>query len=185
MDPRLLLRALTFAADRHRNQRRKGEDASPYINHLIGVATVLAVEANLTDETLLVAAVLHDAVEDTETTPQELREQFGPDVAAIVAEVTDDKSLPKAQRKQLQVEKAPHASDRAKLLKIADKVCNVRDVASAPPKDWPHQRRADYLRWTAQVVAGCRGVSPTLDQVYDQALAQATAVVGSDSRGEP
>ena len=133
MDPTRLLTALSFAADRHRDQRRKGAEASPYINHPIAVATVLATEGGVLDDEMLVAAILHDTVEDTKTTPAELHELFGPNVAALVRELTDDKSLPKQVRKQLQIEHAPQSSVRAKQLKIADKICNIRDVARTPP----------------------------------------------------
>ena len=128
-----LLDALAFAAHKHRNQRRKDVDASPYINHPIALARVLAVEVGVNDHKTLGAAILHDTVEDTETTLDELREHFGGKVADVVAEMTDDKSLPKQQRKELQVEYAPTLSKRAKLVKLADKICNLRDVATSPP----------------------------------------------------
>jgi len=169
--PADLLQALTFAADRHRNQRRKDVEASPYINHPIAVATVLAVDGQVTDRVLLVGAILHDTLEDTETSAAELETQFGAEVARLVEEVTDDKRLPAPERKRLQVERAPHASAAAKQLKVADKICNVRDVTLAPPARWSRERRRAYLEWTAQVVAGCRGVNPALERVYDEALA--------------
>lgn len=129
-----LVAAIAFAADKHRNQRRKDEEASPYINHPIALADVLANEAGVEDERVIVAAVLHDTVEDTETTEQELLRLFGKDVADIVMEVTDDKSLPKEERKRLQVEHAATISRRAKLVKLADKICNLRDIARHPPR---------------------------------------------------
>ena len=151
MDPAELLKAIAFAADKHRHQRRKDAEASPYINHPIAVANVLAGEGGISDEVTLLAAVLHDTVEDTQTTLAELEQNFGPEVTALVREVTDDKSLPKAQRKQLQVEHAPGSSNRAKQLKIADKICNVRDIAVSPPANWPLQRRREYLEWAEKV----------------------------------
>ena len=172
-----LLTALSFAADRHRNQRRKGADASPYINHPIAVATVLAVEGGVTDLGLLTAAILHDAVEDTDTTPAEIEQRFGERVAGLVAEVTDDKSLPKARRKELQVEHARHASAAAKQLKLADKICNLRDLGANPPPDWPSQRRLQYLEWSSRVVAGCRGTNPRLESAFDASLAAARAAL--------
>jgi guanosine-3',5'-bis(diphosphate) 3'-pyrophosphohydrolase len=167
-----LLKAISFAANKHSSQRRKDSDASPYINHPIAVATVLASEGNVSEEILLIAAVLHDTVEDTETTFENLEEAFGIEVANVVREVTDDKSLPKATRKELQIEHARHASSRAKQIKIADKICNIRDILNSPPADWSVERRREYLEWTQKVVNGCRGVNPILDEAYDKALAE-------------
>ncbi len=170
MNPETLFRALTFAANRHRDQRRKDSDASPYINHPMAVARVLSVEAGVHDEATLLAAILHDTVEDTETTFGELETEFGPEVAGLVRELTDDKSLPKAVRKQQQIDHAPQRSEKAKRLKIADKICNVRDVTYTPPANWDDERRAEYLDWAARVVDGCRGIEPTLEAVFDEAL---------------
>lgn len=170
MNPAHLLRALSFAAEKHRHQRRKDAEASPYINHPIAVATVLAAEGDVFDDALLLAATLHDTVEDTQTTFSEIEENFGPVVAGLVREVTDDKSLDKAERKRLQIEHAATSSPGAKQLKIADKICNVRDVTGCPPASWPLQRRREYLTWSEKVVAGCRGVNPKLDQVFDEAI---------------
>lgn len=160
---------MAFAADKHRNQRRKDADASPYINHPIALADVLANEGDIEDENVLVADVLHDTIEDTETTTNELIRWFGKDVAAIVSEVTDDKSLPKAQRKRLQVEHASHASSEAKLVKLADKICNLRDIAANPPEDWTAERKRDYFDWAKSVVDGLRGIHPVLENVFDEA----------------
>lgn len=172
MHAKRLFDALSFAAEKHRHQRRKDADATPYINHPIAVAAVLA-DADVTDEDTLIAAVLHDTIEDTQTSFDELAARFGRAVALLVAEVTDDKSLPKAERKRLQIEHAAESSARAKQIKIADKTCNVRDVASAPPPDWPASRRREYLSWAEQVVARCRGVNAGLDLAFDRALASA------------
>ncbi|KVR67588.1 phosphohydrolase [Burkholderia vietnamiensis] len=166
-----LVAAIAFAADKHRNQRRKDEDASPYINHPIALADVLANEAGIDDERVLVAAVLHDTIEDTETTEQELLRLFGKDVADIVMEVSDDKSLPKDERKRLQVEHAGSISRRAKLVKLADKVCNVRDIARHPPADWPIERKRTYFDWAKSVVDRMRGVHPGLEAIFDAAYA--------------
>lgn len=178
----VLLRAATFAADKHRHQRRKDAEASPYINHPLAVAGVLALEADVQDEALLAAALLHDTVEDTNTTFAELEETFGPTVREIVREVTDDKSLPKQERKELQVSHAPHASDAAKQLKIADKICNIREIADSPPADWSPSRKAEYLSWTERVVRGCRGVNAALDAVYDRAVERARGKLGIATR---
>jgi guanosine-3',5'-bis(diphosphate) 3'-pyrophosphohydrolase len=143
----IVIAASGFAAHKHRDQRRKGADASPYINHPIAVANVLANEAGITDPVILTAALLHDTIEDTDTTPKELETEFGPEIAAIVIEVTDDKSLPKLERKRLQIEHAAHLSTSAKLVKLADKICNVRDMRQSPPVDWSTERKTEYFTW--------------------------------------
>ena len=166
----LILKALRFSAEKHSDQRRKDAKSSPYINHPIRVAETLWTIGDVRDVTLLVAALLHDTIEDTATTPDEIREEFGEDVLALVLEVTDDKSLPKQTRKRLQVEHAPHKSPNAKLLKLADKISNVYDITQSPPRDWSLERRREYLLWTERVVAGLRGVSPGLESRYDELL---------------
>jgi guanosine-3',5'-bis(diphosphate) 3'-pyrophosphohydrolase len=173
-----LLRAVAFAAEKHRHQRRKDANASPYINHLIAAASVLAEEGNVTDEDLLVAAILHDSVEDTETSFAEIEEHFGQAVADIVREVTDDKTLAKEERKRLQEENSPNASLQAKQLKIADKICNVRDIMHNPPANWPTERKREYLWWTIRVVEGCRGVNALLDHVFDETIEAAARHLG-------
>ncbi len=174
----LLLKALRYASQKHSDQRRKNAQASPYINHPIQVAQILWDVAGVRDNTLLVAAILHDTIEDTDATPEEIKDQFGEEVLALVLEVTDDKSLPKQTRKQLQVEHAPHKSDKAKLLKIADKISNVGDIINWPPKDWSLERRQEYLLWTEKVVAGLRGVNEKLEIQYDILLAQGKKSLG-------
>lgn len=164
-----LVAAIAFAADKHRNQRRKDHEASPYINHPIALANVLANEAGVEDERVLLAAVLHDTIEDTETTEQELVLLFGKEVADIVMEVTDDKALSKAERKRLQIEHAPHISRRAKLVKLADKICNLRDIAKSPPADWSLERKREYFDWSVAVADGLRGVHPGLEALFDAA----------------
>jgi guanosine-3',5'-bis(diphosphate) 3'-pyrophosphohydrolase len=171
-DTARLLQALHFSAERHRHQRRKDRAASPYINHPIEVATVLATVGGVTDLTTLVAAVLHDTIEDTATTVEELDQKFGRDVRMLVEEMTDDKKLSKLERKRLQVEHARVASHRAKLIKLGDKICNVRDVTHAPPEGWSIERRREYLDWTLEVVAGCRGANAALERHYDAVLAE-------------
>jgi len=165
----LLLKALAFAAHKHRDQRRKNEAASPYINHPIALANVLWHEGGVRDAAVLAAALLHDTMEDTDTKLEELRAEFGDAIAEVVLEVTDDKSLPKAERKRLQVEHAGHISQAAQLVKLADKICNVRDVAGEPPKDWDLERRRAYFDWARQVVDGMRGVNPSLEAAFDEA----------------
>ena len=168
----ILFHALEFAAHKHRDQRRKDVDATPYINHPIQLAGLLAREGGVTDSVILAAAILHDTVEDTETTAAELEREFGPAIAAIVMEVTDDKSLLKAERKRLQVEHAAHISQGAKLVKLADKICNVRDMNSAPPADWGLARRREYFDWARDVVDQMRGTNSRLEQLFDQELAR-------------
>lgn len=170
-------KAVAFAADKHRNQRRKDAEASPYINHPIALANVLANEGGVEDVTVLCAAVLHDTIEDTETTSEELQAIFGPKVASVVMEVTDDKSLEKSLRKQRQVEHAPHISKEAKLVKLADKISNLRDIIASPPADWSAERKRAYFEWAAKVVAGVRGVHPGLESVFDGLLARQAELV--------
>ncbi|MER2539839.1 MAG: HD domain-containing protein [Azonexus sp.] len=164
-----LMSALAFAADKHKNQRRKDADASPYINHPIALANLLLNEAGVEDQRVLVAAILHDTIEDTDTTEQELVKHFGKDIADIVLEVTDDKALPKAERKRLQIEHAAHISRRAKLVKLADKICNLRDITASPPADWSIVRKQEYFEWAKSVVDRLRGVHPGLEHLFDKA----------------
>lgn len=165
----LLLDAAQYAADRHRDQRRKDAESTPYINHPLDVAALLA-QHGIDDTQVLAAAILHDTVEDTETSIEELEARFGNRIAGIVGEVTDDKSLAKAERKRLQVEHAPHKSRAAKLVKIADKTSNLRDIVAGPP-DWPVERKRDYFDWGKQVVDGMRGVHAELEAAFDAAYA--------------
>src|SRR5687768_15769282 len=167
-----IFEALQFAAHKHRDQRRKDPEASPYINHPIALANILWVSGGIDDPNVICAALLHDTVEDTETTEAELVERFGAKIASIVMEVTDDKSLEKAERKRLQVEHAPHLSREAKLVKLADKISNVRDVASAPPSGWPLERRREYFDWARRVVDGLRGVDERLEALFDEAYSR-------------
>lgn len=167
-----LISALAFAALKHRDQRRKDAEASPYINHPIALADVLVHEGEVHDPIVLAAALLHDTIEDTQTTVDELTQAFGPEIAAIVAEVTDDTSLQKQERKRLQIEHAPQLSRSAKLVKLADKICNLRDVVEHPPKEWPLERRQAYFDWANAVVDGLRGASPKLEAVFDATFAK-------------
>jgi len=162
------IQAVAFAAAKHRDQRRKDAEASPYINHPISLANVLANEGGVDDLNFLIAAVLHDMIEDTKTTADELRGLFGDKITAIVEEVTDDKTLPKDVRKQRQIEHAPHISREAKLVKLADKICNLRDILSSPPADWSVERKAAYFDWANQVVDGLRGTHTRLESLFDE-----------------
>jgi guanosine-3',5'-bis(diphosphate) 3'-pyrophosphohydrolase len=167
VDTGLILQALVFAAHKHRDHRRKDPDHSPYINHLIEVTDLLYRVGGVRDTDLLVAAILHDTIEDTHTSPEEIRDAFGQQVLDLVLEVTDDKSLPKAERKRLQVEHAPTRSLSAKQLKLADKISNVRDILKSPPPDWPLERCQEYMDWARQVVDGVRGANPALEAEFD------------------
>jgi len=168
----LFIRALEFAARKHSTQRRKDAEASPYINHPIALVSILAVEAGIDDPNVLCAALLHDTIEDTRTTRDELAEQFGSAIADIVVEVTDDKNLLSDVRKQLQIEHASALSHAAGLVKVADKIANLRDVAGCPPPHWPLQRRQEYFDWAKRVVSGIRDVPPRLQHLFDAAYSR-------------
>ena len=174
-----LLAAIEFASRKHSAQRRKGEDAAPYINHPIAVTYLLAETGGITDLVTLTAAVLHDVIEDTATTREELDEHFGSTVRRVVEEVTDDKTLDDAVRKALQIDRAPSLSARAKAIKLADKIDNVRDVTEHAPASWSLARRVQYLDWTEKVVAGCRGTNGPLERLYDDVLDQGRVKLGS------
>jgi len=176
---RLVIRATHFAAQRHADQRRKGSRREPYVNHLAEVAESLCEATGGGDAALVAAALLHDTIEDTQTSLEELLMLFGEDVAALVMEVTDDKSLPKLERKRLQIVMAPKKSRRAKLLKIADATSNVRALAADPPADWSTERVLDYIAWAEQVIGHCRGLNSELEQAFDAAVSSARAAVMS------
>ncbi len=171
-DLRKIVRALAFAAHKHRNQRRKDEDALPYINHPISLADILVNEGGITDVDVICGAILHDTVEDTDTTPEELEREFGPVIRDIVMDVTDKKSLPKQVRKLLQIMHAPKLTEKPALVKIADKISNLRDIADHPPPDWPLRRRQEYFDWAKAVIDGIRDVPPRLRTVFDAAYAR-------------
>ena len=170
-DLAVVIDALGFAARKHRDQRRKDHAASPYINHPIALVEVLCNEAGVRDPAVLCAALLHDTIEDTQTTAAELEAVFGMDVCAIVLEVTDDRSLTKAERKRAQVERAGRVSREARLVKLADKICNLRDVASSPPVGWDLARRQAYFDWALEVVDRLRGTHAGLEALFDAAFA--------------
>lgn len=166
----ILLKALDFAARKHIHQRRKDEHASPYINHPIRVAEVIWRIGNVRQHDVLIAAILHDTLEDTQTMFDELVTEFGRHIAEVVQEVTDDKSLDKQVRKHLQIEHAPFISREAKLVKLGDKICNIEDICTHPPLGWSVERRQEYLNWAEAVVAGLRGTNQYLEAKFDQLL---------------
>jgi GTP diphosphokinase / guanosine-3',5'-bis(diphosphate) 3'-diphosphatase len=170
--------ALEFCAEKHRNQRRKDAVRTPYLNHPIEVAEILWNIGKVREMTVLIAALLHDVIEDTETGPEEISSRFGDEVLSLVLEVSDDKMLPKSERKELQVLHAPDLSRGAKLIKIADKIGNVRDVTWSPPPDWSIQRRIEYLEWAERVVKGLGVGNGELLKLFDQVLAEGKRELG-------
>jgi guanosine-3',5'-bis(diphosphate) 3'-pyrophosphohydrolase len=179
----LILRAINFAARKHRDQRRKDEEASPYINHPISVSLLLAEIGGVADAEVLSAAILHDTLEDTDTKTEELEAAFGLRVRKLVEEVTDDKSLVKPRRKELQISHAAQLTPDAVLIKLGDKISNVLDVTHAPPKDWNIQRRREYLDWAEAVVGNCRKVNSALEQHFSHVLAEGRRVLLSFDHG--
>ena len=170
-----LMDATLFAAEKHRGQKRKDARGTPYINHPIMVANLIANIGGITDVEVLQAALLHDTVEDTETTADEIEGRFGYAVRSLVMEVTDDKSLEKQERKQLQIEHAPNLSPRAKVIKLADKIANLSDLVTSPPVGWELERQQRYVSWSNAVVEGCRGHESFLEMYYDGTALQASA----------
>jgi GTP diphosphokinase / guanosine-3',5'-bis(diphosphate) 3'-diphosphatase len=168
-----ILNAARKASQWHVEQRRKGAAGEPYVNHLIEVADLVATAG--AHEDAICAALLHDAIEDQGITATQIAGLFGPDVAALVCEVTDDKTLLKAERKAAQIAHAPNLSPGAKLIKLADKISNVRSVALSPPVDWPQQRRDEYVEWCCRVVAGLRGANAALENLFDEEVQSARA----------
>ena len=178
-----ILKALRFAAIRHRDQRRRDRHGSPYIIHPIDLACVLALEGGVNDEATLVAALLHDTIEATRTTMREIERSFGAEVAAIVAEVTDDWRLPRVERKRLQIENAASLSRKAQLVRLADKISNVRDIFAGSPVSWDEKRKRHYIDESRQVVDRLRGVNPALERVFDGLYRQSAAEAASAIHG--
>ena len=177
----LVTRAADFAARRHCGQKRKGAAVEPYVNHLAEVACLLATAAEEPDAYLVAAGWLHDTLEDTSTEREELEQQFGRFVSDIVAEVTDDKSLSKSERKRLQILNTPHKSESARLVKLADKTSNLRSLAASPPADWDDARRLAYIEWAEQVAASCKGLRRELDEAFEAAVASARQAIAFTS----
>lgn len=176
-----LLKAVAFAADKHRFQTRKDSERTPYINHPINVALTLCEVGHESDTDLLVSAILHDTVEDTETTPEEIEKHFGKFVRDIVMEVTDDKNLAKEERKRLQIVKAHLKSRPARKLKLADKICNVHDIIHHAPSGWTLERRLDYLSWCEQVLEGLRGVNHLLEKKLHDSIQEGRTLLLSSA----
>ncbi|MFM2136035.1 MAG: hypothetical protein RL021_1435 [Bacteroidota bacterium] len=168
-----LLEAVGFAADKHRFQRRKDEHATPFINHPIKVACRLTA-AGESDVILLMAALLHDTIEDTETTAEELAMKFGREVADLVLELTNDKHLSREEQRQQQLLRARHRSERARKIKLADKICNVYDILHHPPHGWSQAQKTEYILHAGQLVDLIRGTHPVLEHAFDELYRQAT-----------
>lgn len=179
-----VLKAAHFAAERHSGQRRKGAAAEPYINHLVEVAELVSSALSEPDTNLVIAALLHDTIEDAGVTKEELIQAFGADVAELVVEVTDDKALPKAERKRLQIVNAPKKSVRAQVIKLADKISNVRAILSTPPSDWSVQRKREYFEWAKQVVDGLTAPNQKLKTEFER-LYRKTVSLDSPGQGYP
>lgn len=180
----LLLRAASFAAQVHSTHRRKGASAEPYVNHVLEVARILA-EHGAPEEAIL-AGLLHDTVEDSDEDPDPITHdrlvaEFGAAVAALVAEATDDKSLPKEARKALQVKHARHKTPAAKMLKLADKISNLCAIAASPPANWDHARRLEYVGWAGRVAAGLKGENPGLDALFEATYRAAIARLAAEA----
>ncbi|QQS42782.1 MAG: bifunctional (p)ppGpp synthetase/guanosine-3',5'-bis(diphosphate) 3'-pyrophosphohydrolase [Acidobacteriota bacterium] len=174
-----LVTAAHYAAHQHRTQKRKGLNEEPYIVHPLEVARLLSTIGGVHDPDVLIAAILHDTIEDTSAEKEDILEMFGERVCEIVLEVTDDKSLPKAERKKLQEEHAPHLSPEAKQLKMCDKISNISDILENPPKDWPLERMIEYVDWGERVFAGLRGTNEDLERHFDELVERARRELGA------
>ena len=173
-----LTAVIAYATEMHRGQRRKGRHGEPYINHCLRVASTLSTDGGYNDVVLLSAAILHDTIEDTPATVDDINERFGALIAKVVAEVTDDDRLPYQARRAQQSERAATLSSRAKLVRLADKIDNVRDILQRPPS-WGIERRQDYVRWASQVIAGLRGIDAVLEAIFDQAVLEVSAALAA------
>jgi guanosine-3',5'-bis(diphosphate) 3'-pyrophosphohydrolase len=167
-DLKQLIKTLAFATKKHRHQRRKDIEASPYINHPITLVDILVNEADVTDAETLITALLHDTIEDTDATFEEIESEFGLTIAELVMEVTDDGSLPKLERKAMQIQHAPDLSYKARLVKLADKIANLRDIDTSPPAGWSVHRMQDYFDWAKEVIDGMRGTHEILEAIFDE-----------------
>lgn len=179
---RRILAAARFAAEKHAGQKRKGHASEPYINHLIEVAELIAASSETLDTNLVMAGLLHDTLEDTDATTQDLKERFGSDVTSLVLEATDDKSLPKETRKALQVETAPHKSPRAQTLKLADKISNLRSLLASPPAEWGSGRKRQYAEWARRVVQGFTAPNGVLKTQFDETYAELVESINEPER---
>ena len=181
-DISLMLKALKFAAIRHRDQRRKDKQASPYINHPITVVSTLWETGGIRDVTTLVAGILHDIIEDTDTSTEELTAEFGAEICQIVKELTDDKQLPKPVRKRLQLQNVAELSTRARHVRIADKISNLEDILHSPPANWSLERRREYVEWAGKVIDGLRGSNNALEKYFGELFAEAVKMLEEERK---
>jgi guanosine-3',5'-bis(diphosphate) 3'-pyrophosphohydrolase len=177
MSNQLILKAARFAAHKHRNQRRKDEEKTPYINHPISVAKIISEIGKIEAPEVLAAALLHDTLEDTKTTPEELIDNFGERVCNLVQEVTDDKTLPKLERKQRQIDHAKEISKDAALIKLGDKISNVTDITYTPPTHWDNERRLEYLEWAEEVINNCPKVNEALENHFAKVVRKGKNII--------
>jgi GTP diphosphokinase / guanosine-3',5'-bis(diphosphate) 3'-diphosphatase len=166
----LVVRAVAFAAIKHRDQRRRDGAATPYVNHVIAVADALANEGGIRDAAVICAALLHDVLEKTDASSQELRQLFGMKIADTVAELTDDYSLPKTERKQRQIDAMPGLSREAQQVRLADKLCNLRDVLAGSPVEWSNARKSRYVAHAQRVLCRIDGICPPLERKVTEVL---------------
>ena len=166
IDISMLIKAFKFVSVKHSGQRRKGYKGEPYINHLADAADILWNSGEIHDITTVVAGILHDTIEDTSTTQEELASEFSPEIASVVLEVTDDKSLPKDKRKQLQIEHAPQLSFMARQVKLADKISNLKGILESPPEGWDNERLLEYAKWSEKVISRIKGTNEILEKIY-------------------
>ena len=171
-----ILFAAHYAAEKHAQQRRKGAAGEPYVNHLLEVSHLVSTSLSSPDTNLVIASLLHDVIEDADVTEEELAQKFGSDVADLVAEVTDDKSLPKAERKRLQIEHAPTLSGRAQTIKLADKISNLRSILTSPPTNWDSPRKREYFDWAKRVVDGLTAPNPILKDEFEKTFRRFDAI---------
>jgi guanosine-3',5'-bis(diphosphate) 3'-pyrophosphohydrolase len=164
----LITKAVNYAAAKHRGQSRKDEESTPYINHPISVANLLANEGGITDIYVIATALLHDTIEDTDATAEEIEALFGATIKDFVLEVSDDKSLPSPERKRLQIAHTSSCSYEARLVKLADKICNLQDMLASPPIKWTIQRKQEYFDWAREVVNQLRGTHAELEVMFDK-----------------
>jgi len=173
-----LLETIRFAADKHRNQRRKDKRGTPYINHPLDVCRVLWETGSVSDLIILKAAILHDVLEDTQTHPDEIRDHFGEEVLSMVQEVTYKKNRAKMIRKREQVVTASGKSDGAKQIELADKISNIKDTIESPPWNWNRRKKMEYINWAEEVINELRGVNKALEALFDQLVKKGKTLYG-------
>ena len=173
----LIFKALSFAAKKHTNQRRKDSSATPYINHPIDVAYILWEIGKVRDLDIITAAILHDTLEDTDATAEDLEAEFGVKIRKIVEEVSDDKNLPHDIRKQYQIDHTDSLSFSARNIKLADKICNIEDLVETPPVDWSEKRKLEYAAWGQEVVKKLRGTNLKLERFFEGLYSTAKIVL--------